>query len=60
MKKKTCKKIHSQNEIIGPYFCFAFVKLQDLKELAKQYQIPSIRWINSTSGEGELSMKNYA
>ena len=26
MKKKICKKIQSQSEITGPYFCFAFVE----------------------------------
>ena len=50
-EKKRCKKIQSQTEIIGPYFCFAFVKLEDLKEWAKKYQISSISWINSTCGE---------
>ena len=57
--KKSCKKIQSQTEIIAPCLCFAFVKLEDLKELAKKYQISSISCINPTSREAELPTKNY-
>ena len=58
VKKKRARKFSLKLKLLVSIFASQMWKLEDLKELTMKYRISSISWINFTSGEAKLLMKN--